>query len=35
MEGSEAGFVLVTNGSGCGSGRAQHHMDPADPDPQH
>jgi hypothetical protein len=29
MKGPGAGSVLVTNGSGCGSGR------PMDPDPQH
>ncbi len=41
MEGSGAESVLVTNGPGCESGRAQKNMDPtdqdpdADPDPQH
>jgi hypothetical protein len=38
MEGSGArsgtGSILVTNGSGCGSGRHQKHTDPTDRDPE-
>jgi hypothetical protein len=31
----ESGSISLINGSGCGSGEAQKHMDPTDPDPQH